>query len=323
MIEIDDYFECSSHSDERVYGAVCKSVDEHICDGSSTQSNLQFPVTCRDLEWCDYFCGEACDEGSGGICMLNLVSNMRTTCERISSHVEQLYGDPALNDGSHRLHLTSASSTTGSTTTITTIKPSVEGCGNYFICGWCKGDCLISVVQEYFFNVFNDEIPSDRPMISPAVNVKYSLFVQPVEMCDTFGMLSSKAELFKGMRPGEGKELVTSSSSSSSSSSYFHEPGMFARVSSVLIMLPAIVVTLMLLVRYLFRRRIIIAATAGSQMNHDNNDSSSINGGSSGSKYMGVFSSSDDDDDIDDTSTTFKFCMEERKYNNVKQYSNF
>jgi hypothetical protein len=317
MIEIDDYFECSSHSDERVYGAVCKSVDEHICDGSSTQSNLQFPVTCRDLEWCDYFCGEACDEGSGGICMLNLVSNMRTTCERISSHVEQLYGDPALNDGSHRLHLTSASSTTGSTTTITTIKPSVEGCGNYFICGWCKGDCLISVVQEYFFNVFNDEIPSDRPMISPAVNVKYSLFVQPVEMCDTFGMLSSEAKLFKGMRPGEGKELVTSSSSSSSSSS-FHEPGMLARVSSVLIMLPAIVVTLMLLVRYLFRRRIIITTT--SQMDYDNSDSS-INGGSSGSKYMGVFSS-EEDDDIDDTST-FKYSMEERKKYKVKQYSNF
>jgi len=245
---------------------------------------------------------------------LNLVSNMRTTCERISSHVEQLYGDPALNDGSHRLHLTSASSTSGSTTTI---QSSVEGCGNYFICGWCKGDCLISVVQEYFFNVFNDEIPSDRPTISPAVNVKYSLFVQPVEMCDTFGMLSSKAKLFKGMRPGEGKELVISSSSSSSSS-YFHEPGMLARVSSVLIMLPAIVVTLMLLVRYLFRRRIIITTT--SQMDYDNSDSS-INGGSSGSKYMGVFSS-EEDDDIDDTST-FKYSMEERKKYKVKQYSNF
>lgn len=245
MIEVDDYFECASHSDDVTYDVAskCGIFDKYLCDGTNTEHNLQFPVSCDDLDWCQYFCGNECNDGTGGICMLNLVSNMRTTCEAVSTRVEKLYGDPSYNDNPlhHELSLSSSN-----------ISPSnSDGCGNYVLCGWCKGDCLISVVQEYFFNVFDEEIPSDVPAISPAPNVKYSLFVQPLDLCDTFGMLSSKAKLFKGMKPGEGKSLI--SSSSSSSSWLFRDPGTTARITSVMIMLPAIVVTIMLIVRYLFR----------------------------------------------------------------------
>ena len=142
MLNLDDTFECSTHDDDSVYDiSRCKEYDKHLCDGKGTDWDSNFPVACEDLWWCRHFCGNECERGKGGLCLLKLVSSLGDTCGAVSKRVVALRGDPGRNNASHAFSSTQKNPYFQHTDAID------NGCGYHALCSECKGDCLVPVVQ--------------------------------------------------------------------------------------------------------------------------------------------------------------------------------
>jgi len=141
MIDIEDSFDCGNHGDDTVYDlSRCRAYDEHLCHGTATNWDADFPVACDDLAWCAHFCGRECRGGTGGLCLLKLVSALSTTCDAVSARVEGLRGDPGRLDASHAL----AAPAKGGRDPLLHHAASLDGgCGFHALCEDCTGDCKV------------------------------------------------------------------------------------------------------------------------------------------------------------------------------------
>eukprot|EP00613_Pedinella_sp_CCMP2098_P009657 CAMPEP_0171651050 /NCGR_PEP_ID=MMETSP0990-20121206/38060_1 /TAXON_ID=483369 /ORGANISM="non described non described, Strain CCMP2098" /LENGTH=360 /DNA_ID=CAMNT_0012229869 /DNA_START=26 /DNA_END=1109 /DNA_ORIENTATION=- len=232
MIDIDSQFECSTHSDDAVYTTErCEHYDSNMCQGSNTDWDEEFPVPCKELAWCREFCGDACKGGTGGLCLLRLMSDLGRTCEAVSQKVVELHGDPSLDDQAHSdvlLHRSDPFVDHGDAID--------NGCGYHALCSECSGDCAVEAVQDYFFGLFGQTLEGLTPTVAPAPHAKFALFAQPLETCDHFGLLSAEALAFKHQAPSQ-----------------WADPGQWLRTVAVLVAVPSLVVAVLscaLLVRW-------------------------------------------------------------------------
>lgn len=192
LVPLDAFCAVADENDAAKYPTSrCEPFDNDMCGGAGTAWDSQFPVNCRDLAWCDFFCGAACDRGEGGLCFLEHISSLGATCQAVSERVVSLQGDPALLDRSHALgpnhddafldHAAHPGDHDG-------------GCGAYAICTHCTGDCVKRDTHSYFFSLLGESV--DTPAIAPPANVKFALG-DAVSTCDHFSLLTDDARAYR------------------------------------------------------------------------------------------------------------------------------
>ena len=158
-------------------------------------------MPCKELAWCREFCGDACKGGTGGLCLLRLMSDLGRTCEAVSQKVVELHGDPSLDDQAHSdvlLHRSDPFVDHGDAID--------NGCGYHALCSECSGDCAVEAVQDYFFGLFGQTLEGLTPTVAPAPHAKFALFAQ-VSLRKNSSLGSGNEECGVGVSCGENENV--------------------------------------------------------------------------------------------------------------------